>query len=202
MQTVRVPLASNALYVSGTVNGVDKVWTREEGNWWSTTSDKAEDGIYRVVLSIIYGDGKTVTDSITLYYGLILITDRTYEDVANDTEKGYYNYVDLNRVGSAMAYLRDRLNQNGYLINISPKTYKEEDIQTNDDMILYLSQLEIIKSAIQLPDYTPNAPESMKFLTYQKANDIERILEIVDQMLSNSIESILYSGEIYSGEVI
>lgn len=202
MQTVKVPLASNALYVSGTVNGVDKVWTREEGNWWSTTSDKSEDGIYRVVLSIIYGDGKTVTDSITLYYGLILITDRTYEDVANETEKGYYNYVDLNRVGSAMAYLRDRFNQNGYLINISPKTYKKEDIQTNADMILYLSQLEIIKSAIQLPDYTPNAPESMKFLTYQKANDIERILEIVDQMLSNSIESILYSGEIYSGEVI
>lgn len=80
-QTVRVPLASNTLYVRGTVNGVDKVWTREEGNWWSTTADRADDGVYRVALSIVYEDGQTASDSVTLYYGLVLITDRTQADV-------------------------------------------------------------------------------------------------------------------------
>lgn len=202
-QTVRVPLASNALYVSGTVNGVEKVWTREEGNLWSTTADRSADGIYRVVLSIIYGDGKTATDSVTLYYGLVLITDRTEQDVTNGTAKGSYNASDLNRVGSAMAYLRDKFNDNGYNVQISPKTdWKEIDVPTESDMTLYLSCLGTIRSVISLPDDTPKTPETMANLNYKTANNIEKILEIVDSMLSKSISFLWCSGDLYSGEVV
>lgn len=203
MQTVRVPLASNALYVSGTVNGVDKIWTREEGNFWSTTAEKSDDGTYSVVLSIVYGDGKTTSDSITLYYGLFLITDRTQSDVAFGTKKGYYNADDLNRVGAAMSYLRDRLNEAGYYIRIEPNVFwKMTDIPTNSDMSYYLNCLRIIKSAIALPKGTPNAPETMEKLTFENANNIEKILETVDRMLTNSISAYWYSNELYSGEVI
>lgn len=202
-QTVRVPLASNALYVSGTVNGVEKVWTREEGNVWWTTAERATDGVYRVVLSIIYGDGKTTTDSVTLYYGLVLITDRTAQDVKDRTEKGSYNASDLNRVGSAMVYLRDKFNDNGYDVQISPKTdWKEIDVPTESDMTLYLSCLGTIRGVIALPEYTPKTPETMANLTYITANNIEKILEIVDSMLSKSLSFIWYSGDLYSGEVI
>lgn len=202
MQTVKVPLAGNALYVSGTVNGVDKVWTREEGNWWSTTADRAVDGVYRVVLSIIYGDGKTVSDSITLYYGLVLITDRTLEDVTKKTEKGFYNANDLNRVGSAMVYMRDRLNQNGYNIIVDPDTsWTISDIPDHSDMIYYLSCLGALKDSIALPSSIPEAPETMENLTYVGANNIEKILEAVDQMLTNSLAAVYYSGEVFSGEV-
>lgn len=202
-QTVRVPLASNTLYVSGTVNGVDKVWTREEGNWWSTTADRADDGTYRVALSIVYGDGKTASDSITLYYGLILVTDRTQQDVANGTEKGSYNASDLNRVGAAMVYLRDRLNSNGFNIQIAPKTaWKEIDVPTDSNMTLYLGCLGTLKSAITLPDYTPQAPETMEKLTYIAANNIEKILEIIDVMITMMVNGYWYSGELYSGEAV
>ena len=202
-QTVRVPLASTALYVSGTVNGVDKVWTREEGNWWSTTADRADDGVYRVALSIVYGDGQTVSDSVTLYYGLVLITDRTQADVDNGTEKGSYNASDLNRVGAAMAYLRDRFNSNGYDIQIDPKTtWREIDVPTQSDMTLYLGYLGTLKSAITLPEWTPEAPASMEYLTFTKANDIERILEVIDAMITLMVNGYWYSGELYSGEAV
>lgn len=202
-QTVRVPLASNTLYVSGTVNGVDKVWTREEGDWWSTTADRADDGVYRVALSIVYGDGKTASDSVTLYHGLVLITDRTQEDVDNRNAKGSYNTSDLNRVGAAMAYLRDRFNANGYHIQINPKTtWREIDVPTQSDMTLYLGDLGTLKSAIALPVYTPEAPASMEYLTFTKANDIERILEIIDAVITLMINGYWYSGELYSGEAV
>lgn len=202
MQTVRVPLASTALYVSGTVNGVDKIWTREEGNWWSTTADRADDGVYRVALSIVYGDGKTTTDSVTLYYGLVLITDRTQEDVTKKTEKGFYNDSDLNRVGSAMAYLRDRLNDNGYTVDIEPYTaWEESDIPTPNDMTLYLGCLGALRSVLPLPDGTPETPETMENLTYVTANNIEKILETIDDVLTKSLTFLWYSGDIYSGEV-
>ena len=202
-QTVRVPLASTALYVSGTVNGVDKVWTREEGDWWSTTADRADDGVYRVALSIVYGDGKTASDSVTLYYGLVLVTDRTQQDVTNRTQKGSYNASDLNRVGSAMDYLRDRFNSNGYHIQINPKTtWREIDVPTQSDMTLYLGDLGTLKSAIALPVYTPEAPASMEYLTFTKANDIERILEVIDAMITLMVNAYWYSGELYSGEAV
>lgn len=202
MQTVKVPLASNALYVSGTVNGVDKVWTMEEGNVWWTTAERSADGVYRVVLSIVYGDGKTAIDSITLYYGLVLVTDRTAEDVTNGTEKGSYNASDLNRVGSAMVYLRDRLNENGYNIEISPKTdWREIDTPVDSDMSLYLGCLGTLRGAFTMPYETPYTPTTMNGLTYTTANNIEKILEIIDQILTISINAFWYSGELYSGEV-
>lgn len=202
MQTVNVPLASNALYVSGTVNGVDRVWTREEGNFWSTTAERAADGVYRVALSIIYGDGKTATDSVTLYYGLVLVTDRTQNDVVNGTEKGYYNTSDLNRVGAAMVYLRDKFNDNGYDVDITPYTaWKEVDIPTPEDMTLYLGCVGVLRGVLPLPDGTPETPESMENLTYVTANDIEKILEAIDEAINRSIAFLWYSGDLYSGEV-
>ena len=201
-QVVRVPI-SGALYVTGTVNGMEKVWTQEEAGWWSTTADRSPDGAYRVALSIVYGDGRTTTDSVTLYYGLVLVTDRTEQDVTNGTEKGSYNAADLNRVGAAMAYLRDRFNANGYDIQIDPKTTcLEIDVPIQSDMTLYLGNLGTLKSAITLPAYTPEPPASMEYLTFSKANDIEKILEIIDAMITLMVNGYWYSGELYSGEVM
>ena len=203
-QTVKVPLASNALYVSGTVNGVDRIWTREEGNLWSTTADRATDGVYRVALSIVYGDGKTAEDSITLYYGLVLVTDRTQNDVANGTKNGYYNSEDLNRVGSAMVYLRDRLNDNGYNINIEPETaWTVSDIPTQSDMVYYLGCLGTLKAVLPLPPGTPDAPETMENLTYTGANNIEQILLDVETMLNAIVAVFPKSGQssVFAGNV-
>lgn len=130
-QTIAVSLPANTLYVSGSVNGVDKTWTNTEGNTWETTADKAPDGKYLVALVIISSTGSTSEESFTLYYGVVsLITDRTAADkrraeylagldYADMTEaekaewdsdlKGAYNASDLNRVESAVDYLAGAL---------------------------------------------------------------------------------------------
>lgn len=202
-QNIRIPLKSNTIYVSGTVNGISKTWTRADGNWWETSSEKSADGVYRVALSIVYADGKTTQDSTTLYYGLFLITDRTQQDVDNRTIKGQYNASDLNRVGAAMAYIRDRLISAGYSVSITPKTtWTELDVPTKSSMKTYLDNALLLGGVISLPDNAPEPPKSMDGISWREANSIESLLEMVDLMLTNSLEALYYSGEIYSGEVI
>lgn len=130
-QTIAVSLPANTLYVSGSVNGVDKTWTNTEGNTWETTAEVASDGKYLVALVIISSLGTSSEESFTLYYGVLgLITDRTEADVRRvvylaardyaamseeekaewDGEmKGAYNASDLNRVESAVDYLAGTL---------------------------------------------------------------------------------------------
>ena len=203
VKEIRVPLSGSAIYVTGTVNGVDKVWTRQEGNWWSTTADRSADGIYVVALTIVYADGKAVNDSITLYYGLVLITDRTNDDVLNGTKKGFYNSSDLNRVGAAMQYVRDRLVAEGYTVEgVSPRTdWKQSDYFLPSNMEMYLGYLGVLREVLALPEGTPEVPSTMRKFSYSAANDIEKILEVIDQMITNSVSFLFYSDDLYSGEV-
>ena len=152
-----------------------------------------------------------------------LVTDRTEADVSRFSElrdkgwaemtaaeraewvagmKGAYNASDLNRVASAMAYLSQRFASAGYSVPVSsPTDWANGDIPTKGDMDTYLDDLRRIRAALAVMDTTPEAPESMDYLTWAKANDIEKILVDVDDALGRLLLSPFYSGEIYSGEV-
>lgn len=141
-QPIRLTLPSATVYVSGTVNGTATTWTNVEGYDWETIADRAPDDIYRVELSMVTGQGVTVAESVTLYYGLQLITDRTQADVNrvlflaakrlsgmtaeeqaefSAAMRGAYNAEDLNRVGAAVAYVAQRLAAYDYAADVSPK---------------------------------------------------------------------------------
>lgn len=152
-----------------------------------------------------------------------LVTDRIEADVSRHREltdkgwaemttaeksewmagmKGAYNASDLNRVASAMSYLSQRLASAGYSVPISsPTDWANGDIPTKGDLDTYLDDLRRIRAALAVMDTTPAAPESMDYLTWAKANDIEKILVDVDDALGRLLLSPFYSGEIYSGEV-
>lgn len=152
-----------------------------------------------------------------------LVTDRTEADVSHYSElrdkgwaemttaekaewvagmKGAYNASDLNRVASAMAYLSQRFASAGYSVPVSsPTDWANGDIPTKGDMDTYLDDLRRIRAALAVMDTTPSAPGSMDYLTWAKANDIEKILVDVDDALGRLLLSPFYSGEIYSGEV-
>lgn len=152
-----------------------------------------------------------------------LVTDRTEADVSRYSElrdkgwaemttaeksewmagmKGAYNASDLNRVASAMAYLSQRFASAGYSVPVSsPTDWANGDIPRKDDLDTYLDDLRRIRAALAVMDTTPAAPESMDYLTWAKANDIEKILVDVDDALGRLLLSPFYSGEIYSGEV-
>lgn len=122
--------------------------------------------------------------------------------ITTRAEPGAYGKTDLNRVASAMAYLSQRFASAGYSVPVSsPTDWANGDIPRKDDLDTYLDDLRRIRAALAVMDPTPSAPGSMDYLTWAKANDIEKILVDVDDALGRLLLSPFYSGEIYSGEV-
>ena len=151
---------------------------------------------------------------------MVLITDRTQSDVeyakslhekglprmtADELSewlgglKGWYDYRDLNRVGEAMIYIRDRLKAVGEVVDIKPRTdWSLSDLPTRSAIAEYLNNIEKLRSVMPVPIETPT---SGMLLNYEEANDIERILEYLEILIDKIEQAYLYSGEIYAGEV-
>lgn len=223
-QALSVSLPSGTIYVSGTVNGDTVIWTNTEGHTWEAVADRATNDIYEVSLTIINSAGTTTSTELTLYYGVLnLITDRTQADVdrvqylasvgwenMTDAEKeewstplkGAYNASDLNRVGAAVTYISNRLFEYGYFVPVTAKQdWDKTGIPTQADMYLYLQNVRKLKAALDEMGYTPDVPEDMEHLTYQEANDIEKILVDLDFLLNNMVAAWFYAGELCAGEV-
>ena len=201
-QVLSVSLPSEIIYVSGTVNGTAYTWTLIEGSWTATVERAAND-TYAVALTAVTAAGTSTNFELTLYYGLLtLITDRTAEDVANKTAKGFYNASDLNRVEAAVQYVAERFAAQGYTVAVSPKTdWLASDIPTASELETYRQNIATLRALIEVMKSTPETPETMRFLDYSKANDIERILLDLDTLLTNAALAWYQSDEIYAGEV-
>lgn len=152
---------------------------------------------------------------------LVLITDRTADDVKKIKDlmqkgvskmtleelsewltgmKGSYNALDLNRVGEAVLYVTERLKLAGWHIEPVVKTnWLITDFPTTSEMQRYLDNIKLLRSA--LPTGLPDVPVDMNKLTYEEANIIERILVMLDESVTNIMQNVYYSNEIYSGEV-
>lgn len=201
-QVLSVSLPSEIIYVSGTVNGTAYTWTLIEGAWTATV-ERAADDTYAVALTAVTAAGVSTNYALTLYYGLLnLITDRTRADVENKTNKGFYNASDLNRVGAAVQYVAERFAAQGYTVAVRPKTdWLASDIPTASELETYRQNIATLRALIAVIKSTPETPETMRFLDYIKANDIERILLDLDTLLTNAALAWYQSGEIYAGEV-
>lgn len=201
-QVLSVSLPSEIIYVSGTVNGTAYTWTLIKGAWTATV-ERAADDTYAVALTAVTAAGVSTNYTLTLYYGLLnLITDRTRADVENKTNKGFYNDSDLNRVGAAVQYVAERFAAQGYAVTVSPKTdWLASDIPTASELETYRQNIASLRALLAVMPTTPEAPDSMRFLDYIKANNIEQILLDLDTLLTNAALAWYQSGEIYAGEV-
>lgn len=130
-----------------------------------------------------------------------LITDRTAADAASGTDKGFYNATDLNRVFDAVAYIAERFTDCGYAVAVSPKTdWSESDTPTASQMETYRLNIANLRAVIAVMASTPKTPETMRFLDYLKANDIERILQDLNTLITNMEQAWFFSGDLYAGE--
>ena len=130
-----------------------------------------------------------------------LVTDRTAADVRLGRDKGYYNAADLNRVGEAVAYIAERLTGYGYAVDVSPKAdWSESDMPTASQMETYRLNIASLRAVIAVLASTPETPESMRALNCIKANDIERILQDLDRLITNMQQAWFFSGDLYAGE--
>ena len=201
-QVLSVSLPSEIIYVSGTVNGTAYTWTLIKGAWTATV-ERAADDTYAVALTAVTAAGVSTNYTLTLYYGLLsLITDRTRADVANQTDKGFYNASDLNRVGAAVEYIAGRFAALGYACPVTvKKDWLTSDAPTASQLETYRQNIVTLRGRIAVMASTPEAPASMVGLNYVKANDIEQILLDLDALIDKLIKSWYFTGEVYAGEV-
>lgn len=145
-----------------------------------------------------------------------LITDRTYEDVQlwqtlkalgwagmSPTQqaqwsaglKGAYNATDLNRVQAAVEYLAGVFESYGYTVNLQPTpTWSIGEIPTEEQMGAYLSNVAALRAVINMPVATPAVPADMALLTYVEANNIEKILVYINELLEALGAAFMRSG--------
>ena len=202
-EQVSVRLASDILYVEGYVNGSLAEFQKQENNMWTAIVEKSDNNIYEVYIKAYNTNGLATEVSTTLYYGVNLIYDRTTKDLYDKTDKAYYNTTDLNRVESATEYISRLLKLYSYFYGEleCKKDWLMTDFPTEEEMNRYLNNIQKLMDSFYLKENTPNLPQSMNYLDIEKANNIEKILYDLNELIENMISQFYYCGEIYSGEV-
>lgn len=124
------------------------------------------------------------------------ITDRTAQDVATRTEKGFYNVSDVQRVNSYIQYLSDVLGLNLTVTNVSLG-----QALTREQMNDILNNINAIRAVWYVASDTPQTPIAVNW-NYQKANNIEKILKALDEFYQSSQIDKIYSGTFRAGNQI
>ena len=127
-----------------------------------------------------------------------LIFDRTYADVQYavahrdnpEPNKGAYNNTDWNRVESAVRFLKSELEKRGYGGDKQIVTKVDwrggdidPDIPSEADTLRYLGNVRVLMDMYQLFRETPALPANRRAFTYISANNIERILHDIHELI-------------------
>lgn len=152
------------------------------------------------MLNLITNRTQSDVDALRLAFERIYNGNATDQDYSLLSQNiGSYNASDLNRVGFAIRWLSASLKQIGYGSIILAKTdWTEKDLPTNADLDDYLADVSMIRSVLPVPKDAPLVPQLP--MNYEKANDVERILLLVETLVENVKKAWFYSGEIYAGE--
>lgn len=121
-----------------------------------------------------------------------LITDRGNKET-------YYNASDLNRVEAATRTIAKILSDAGYPVTISTRTnWNVTDFPYDTEMQRYLSNIQLcMDQFVKVPGVT--LPESMYALNYVGANNIEKILQGLDNLIFQMQSIYLHSGTFAAG---
>lgn len=115
-------------------------------------------------------------------------------------ERGSFTPVALNRIESKQAALMDILNGYAYRVHIENKTdWDNDDIFTYQDHQRLLNNLDALKRAYYTYASTPNTPSYM--FGFREANDTEKILVDIENMMTDMISRFRECGTFECGEV-
>lgn len=123
------------------------------------------------------------------------ITDEEKEEWFNGN-KAALNFLDLNRIEGNIETIASYL-----IVNVVTKTWSRGDKPRISDYARILENVQKIRNAwFVLPEAPPTPMQPMT--TYQKWNDIERILYEINSAYERYINSFYYCGdEIYAGDI-
>ena len=126
-------------------------------------------------------------------------TDRTAADVENGTSKGCYTYLDLNRVEQAV----ETLCKLTPLLDISLQLRtvtdwgSAQEIPTRAEMVRYLENIRSLTRAVNI---TVPLPETMEYLDFSGANQMEIALQQAEFRIRSILQTYQMSGELIAGE--
>ena len=132
------------------------------------------------------------------------VSDWTAEELArfNRAEsRGAYNFSDLNRVSECMDYLFDVFTSLGYAMPLYVKqssVWTEGNTPTLSQMEQYLTNLSCLRSALQVFSTTPETPDSMVAFNFVTANNVEKILLDVNQLITSLSKVFLRAGMVWA----
>jgi hypothetical protein len=134
----------------------------------------------------------------------MMITDRTKTDVLLGTEKGRYNYEDLNRVERMVQYLSELTRKLDACRELTTKTdwyfpdrFDARQWPTREQMVRYLDNVSSLCDAVGV---VCQLPASMDKLTWEGANDIEKALVTAHERIAAVLQAFAFSGELFAGE--
>lgn len=125
-----------------------------------------------------------------------LITDRTSQDVSQRTKKGFYNVSDIQRINSYVEYLSGVLG-----LNLSVEDISLGQALTKAQMQSIIDNVNAIRAVWYVTSDTPQTPQAFNW-DYVKANNIEKILKVLDEFYQSVQIDKLYSGTFRSGSQI
>ena len=128
-----------------------------------------------------------------------LIFDRKQSDSANDTDKAYISYTDLNRVEEAITYLKQLLAKYGYNSTTQEKKWLITDFRKNEDMARLKDNIDNLRNAYPYL-VSPVTPNPIKYESIQEANDIEEILYKINEIIINMTQNFIHCGVANCGQ--
>ena len=123
-----------------------------------------------------------------------LITDRRAADVQNGTAKGRYTADDMNRVGAAQLYLKDRLAAAGTdALDIVGRTdwSREDGMIPKAALDRYLADTRAIVNAVPVQ---AELPTTMRRFNARSANKVEAALKAADAAITSRESVYLRAG--------
>lgn len=129
-------------------------------------------------------------------------------DVKNPAPYMYYriyitgsSFIWSNTTYAVIDEIKFYEDQTDYPEPMDPHTWYEPDIPTATQLSRYLQNVSTLRNTLSLPADTAPAPDDIIGLTQTEANNIERILLIIDLWIQNMARAWFYSGDLYAGEV-
>lgn len=221
-----ITLGSDIMYVGGTVNDIETVFGGIDGHTFVADVAQSPDDIYRLNLQLIDEAGNISEYSGEIEYVLpFFVYDRTQEDVdrvkylnerylkreITEEERQEWNTGINGKLGLKGAFNLSDIKRNennckiiGELVAapVNVKEWKYGDIPRVIDYTRIRDNVQRIRNSWIILSDTPEVP-GQPLNTYQKWNDIERILHDVYYTYVRIKNSYYYcDAELYAGEGI
>lgn len=219
MTDIWIELPSSIIYVAGTVNGAETVFRQDVLNYqrWRASVDAAPDGLYHISLEMYdEAENKGAYNQTIEYILPIFVHDRKQGDVDRALELqriGWVNLSDGERQ-EWLAGMRGCLNKTdlkriendihviAQLLSLPLQSNKDNIPDIPDSLYFQtlLDNVQRIRDTEYLHNDTPPVP-CQPLNTWQKWNDVERILHDIYDIYNDNNSRFFYCGtEIFTGE--